>query len=359
MTQDLISREPSTPVAAGRAGRRRKRLVLMVLVPLLAALVGGVLYLGSGRYVETDNAYVKADKVPISTEVSGVIARVLVEENQAVRAGQPLFRLDAAPFELAMEKAQAKLAQVRTELLASQASYREKQAEIALARTKLAFARKAQQRQADLVAKKFVSASNFDDASQAKDLAEQQIAALEQDLGRIAATLGGNAEAPFEQHPRYREALAELNQAKLDLRRTEVSAPLPGTVSRLPKPGQYTAAGSTLMVLVVTGKPWIEANFTETDLTYVRPGQPVDIRIDTYPQNRWKGVVESLSPATGAEFSVIPAQNATGNWVKITQRLPVRIRIAAAADQPRLRAGLSADVEIDTGHRRQLLGLSL
>lgn len=341
------------------AARRRKRFVLLVLVPLVAALAGGFLYLQGGRYIETDNAYVKAEKVPVSAQVSGTVIEVLVGENQAVTAGQPLFRLDPASFRVAVAKAEAKLAQARTDIEALRASYREKQAEIALARTRLAFAQREQRRQADLVARNFVSAARFDDARQNSDLASQQILALEQDLKRIAETLGGGLDTPVEQHPAYRMALAELEQARLDFARGEVRAPLPGIVSKPPKAGQYVAAGSTAMALVVSGNLWIEANFPETDLTYVRPGQPVAVRIDTYPDAAWTGVVESLSPATGAEFSLIPAQNATGNWVKIAQRVPLRIRLDAAPGTPPLRAGLSALVEIDTGHRRRLLGLSL
>jgi membrane fusion protein (multidrug efflux system) len=336
-----------------------KRLILLVVVPLIAALVVGVVYLKGGRYVETDNAYIKADKVPVSAPVSGTVTEVLVDENQSVNAGQPLFRLDPAPFQVAVAKAEAKLAQVRTDLAALKASYREKQAEIALARIKYAFSRKDQRRQADLVVRNFISASRFDDAKQSTDLAEQQISALDLDLKRIAETLGGSVDSPVERHPSYRVALAELEQAKLDLARAEVRAPLPGIVSKPPKPGQYVAAGSIALALVVSGNLWVEANFTETDLTYAHPGQPVTIRVDTYPDAAWKGVVESLSPATGAEFSVIPAQNATGNWVKIAQRVPVRIKIEAAPTMPQLRAGLSTTVEIDTGHRRRVLGFSL
>lgn len=339
--------------------RRWLRLILLVAVPLLAALTGGALYLKGGRYVETDNAYVKADKVPVSAEVSGTVQEVLVEENQSVVAGQPLFRLDPVPFRMALTKAEAKLAQVRVDLAATKASFHEKQAEIVLARTKYAFAQKDQRRQADLVAQHFVSALNFDNARQSTDLAAQQIVALEQDLKRIAETLGGGVDAPVEHHPSYRAALAEQEQAKLDLARVEVRASLPGIVSNPPKPGQYLAAGATALALVVNGNPWIEANFPETDLTYVHPGQPVAIHIDTYPDLTWKGTVDSLSPATGAEFSVIPAQNATGNWVKIVQRVPVRIQFAVAPGMPQLRAGLSAVVEIDTGHRRRVLGFSL
>lgn len=359
MSNALIDIETTIAEAVRPPKRRLKRLILLVVVPLIAALAVGVVYLKGGRYVETDNAYVKADKVPVSAEVSGTVREVLVDENQSVNAGQPLFRLDPAPFQVAVAKAEAKLAQVRTDLAALKASYREKQAEIALARTKYAFSQKDQRRQADLVAKNFISASKFDDAKQSTDLAEQQISALDQGLKRIAETLGGSVDSPVERHPSYRVALAELEQARLDLARAEVRAPLPGIVSKPPKPGQYVAAGSIALALVVSGNLWAEANFTETDFTYVHPGQPVTIRVDTYPEAAWKGVVESLSPATGAEFSVIPAQNATGNWVKIAQRVPVRIKIEAAPTMPQLRAGLSTIVEIDTGHRRRVLGFSL
>jgi len=352
--------EPSpAPAPVPRPRIRIKRVILLLVVPLCVLLAAGLVYLRGGRYVETDNAYVKADKVPISAEVSGTIKEVLVEENQPVTAGQVLFRIDPAPFKVTVARAEAKLAQVRTDLAAMRASYRAMQAEITVARTKLSFAQKDQQRQADLVARNFVSASRFDDARQTTDLAGQQITAMEQDLSRIAATLGGGVDVPVDRHPSYRAAQAELEQAQLDLARVEVRAAVPGVASKPPKPGQYVAAGSTAMALVASGNLWIEANFTETDLTYVRVGQPVAIHIDTYPNQAWKGVVDSLSPATGAEFSVIPAQNATGNWVKIAQRVSVRIKIDPGSDLSQLRTGLSTTVEVDTGHRRRLLGMSL
>ena len=359
MSDSPIVDETTTIETVRPPKRRLKRLMLLVGVPLVAALVIAIVYLKGGRYVETDNAYVKADKVPVSAEVSGMVKEVLVQENQSVAAGAPLFRLDPVPFQVALAKAEAKLVQVRIDLTALKASYREKQAEIALARTKYAFAQKEQRRYADLVARNFISASKFDDATQSTDIAAQQINALEQDLKRIAETMGGSVDSPVERHPSYRVALAELEQARLDLARVEVRAPLPGIVSKPPKPGQYVAAGPMVLALVASGNLWVEANFTETDLTYVHPGQPVTIHVDTYPDTAWKGVVESLSPATGAEFSIIPAQNATGNWVKIAQRVPVRIKIETAPNVPRLRAGLSTTVEIDTGHRRRVLGFSL
>lgn len=349
----------ASPQGAPIRSPRLKRLILLVGVPLLAAIGALLIYLHGGRYVETDNAYVKADKVPISAEVAGTVKAVLVQENDAVVAGQPLFHLDPAPFQVAVAKAEAKLAQVRLDLAALKANYREKQAEITLARTRYTFAVKDHQRQSDLAARNFISTSRLDDAKQNSDLASQQAAVLEQDLKRIAETLGGSVNAPAQGHPSYLAAVAELEQAKLDLLRTNVRAPLPGTVSKPPKLGQYLTTGATAMALVASGNLWIEANFLETDLTHVRPGQAAVLRIDTYPGKEWHGVVDSLSPATGAEFALIPAQNASGNWVKIVQRIPLRIRLDSnQADMPPLRAGLSAWVKIDSGQRRQLFGMS-
>lgn len=349
--------------------RRRQRRLLLIAVPAAALLLIGGLYLHGGRTVETDNAYVKADKVPVSAEVQGTVRQVLVQENETVTAGQALFRVDDAPYQVAVAGAEARLAQVRNELAATRAAYREKQAEIALARSRHQSALREQKRQADLVASNFVSAVQYDNARDAATIALQQVQTLEEDLKRIGETLGGGENAltaPIEKHPNYLAAQAALAQARLDLARVEVRASLPGTVNKPPKPGQFVSPGASAMALVVNGEPWIEANFPETDLTHVQPGQAVIIRVDTYPDAVWMGKVDSLSPATGAEFSVIPAQNATGNWVKIAQRVPVRIRLESLqarssgnATAPELRAGLSAHVEIDTGYRRRFLGLTL
>ncbi|MGB6189197.1 MAG: HlyD family secretion protein [Aeromonas molluscorum] len=353
-----MTTEPtSTPVVA--FDRRRTRRLLLVVVPLVALFGCGILYMLGGRYVETDNAYVKADKVPISTEVLGRVAKVMVKENAQVRAGDLMFELDPASFQLAVGKAEAELAKVRTDLVALQTSYRGQQAEIAVARTRHQYALKEERRQADLVAKHFTSTANYDDARQLTIQTAQQQLALEEGLKQIEASLNGDVNLPVSQQPAYMEAAAELAKAKLDLARTKIYAPVNGIVSQLPKPGQYSLVGMTAMMLVETDAPWIEANFTETDLTHVKPGQQVSISVDTYPDAHWTGVVESLSPATGSEFSVIPAQNATGNWVKITQRVAVRIRLDDASAEPVLRAGLSAVAEIDTAQQRSLLGWSL
>jgi membrane fusion protein (multidrug efflux system) len=349
-----------SPNGAGAASGRTRalRIVLMVVLPLMAAAVLLAVYLQGGRSVETDNAYVKSDKVAVSSEVAGPVLEVLVRDNEPVAAGRVLFKLDPAPFRVAVAEAEAGLAQARTELAALGATHRQKQAEITLARTRLAFARNEQQRQADLVARGFVASARFDEARQASDLAAQQITVLEQELQRIALALGGRVDAPAARHPSILTAQAALDRARLNLARTQVRAALAGVVSRPPRPGQFIAVGGVAMALVVSATPWVEANFDETDLTYLRAGQAAEIRVDTYPGLVWRGTVDSLSPATGAEFALIPAQNATGNWVKVMQRVPVRIRLDSTAQQAPLRAGLSAVVTVHTGQRRQLFGLA-
>ena len=338
---------------------RSKRFLFMVVIPVLACLAGGAAWLHGGRLVETDNAYVKADLIQISPQVSGNIIHVNVRENQQVKKGDILFEIDAEPYQVAMEKAAANMAQVRTKLSALKASYVEKQTELKLAESKLAYAQKEEVRQDNLLKKRYVSDADFDAAHQNVAIARLNVLAVKDDLKQIAESLGGSETLPAEQHPDYLAAKATLAEALLDYKHTQILAPQDGVVRIPPKTGQYFAAGSQALSMVMNRQMWIEANYTETDLTWVKPGQHVTINVDTYPDHQWHGVVESLSPATSAEFSVLPAQNGTGNWVKIAQRLPVRIRLDDEPDLPLLRAGLSVITEIDTQHQRSVLGLTL
>lgn len=340
-------------------GRVMKRFVLMVVVPAVALLGGGYIYLKSGRYVETDNAYVKADKVQVSTEVAGQVNEVFVRENQSVNAGQLLFSLDPAPYRMAVNQARANLEKVRTDLLEKKAAYLKAEAMLRLAETHREFADKEQRRQQNLKNEHYTSDSDFDNAEQNRRLAEVGVEMQKAELARMAAVLGGSLESPIEDHPYYLAALAALEKAELDLAHTEIHASLDGQVSAPPKRGQYLMPGKAAMTLVASGSLWIEANYTEKELTWVRPGQPVTVELDIYPNTVWEGEVESMSPATASEFSLLPAQNATGNWVKVAQRVPVRIRINSQPGQPPLRAGLSAIPEIDTGHHHSLLGMTL
>jgi membrane fusion protein, multidrug efflux system len=336
-----------------------RRLILLVVIPALAAIVGLFIYLAGGRYATTENAYTKADVLTIRPRVAGLVVERLVAENEQVKAGQLLLVLDRKPYEVALAKAEAKLAEVRTTLAALQASYREKQSELQLAITNSNYSATEQQRQANLAARKLVAKATYDEVSHNRRISDQQVITLEQDLHRIAESLGGDANMPVEQHPSYRAAQADVEQAQLNLDYTQVTAPKNGIVTKPPEEGEFLAVGAGAMSLVASDNLWVEANFIETDLTHVRVGQLVKVHVDTYPDVDWEGEVQSISPATGAEFSVIPAQNATGNWVKIAQRVPVRISIKPNGNAPALQAGLSTDIKIDTGHKRSLFGLSI
>jgi membrane fusion protein (multidrug efflux system) len=336
-----------------------RRLVLLVVIPSVALVGGLLIYLLGGRYATTENAYTKADVISIRPQVAGVIIERLVAENDQVHAGQLLFVVDPQPYRVALAKAEAKLDEVRTTLAALQASYHEKQSELQLAQENQDYATKEQARQADLAARKLVAKAAYDEVSHNRRITEQQAITLERDLTRIAESLGGTADLPLEQHPSYRAAVAEVEQAKLNLGYTRVVAARAGIVTKPPEVGEFLPVGTAAMSLVASDNLWVEANFVETDLTHVRVGQLVDVTLDIYPDRVWQGEVQSISPATGAEFSVIPAQNATGNWVKIAQRVPVRIRLNPQGDAPVLQAGLSSHVAIDTHYKRSLFGISI
>lgn len=339
--------------------RSSRRLILLVVIPAIAAMVGLFIYLSGGRYATTDNAYTKADVISIRPRVAGAVAERLVAENDHVSAGQLLLVLDRKPYEVALAKAEAKRDEVRTNLAALHASYSEKQSELQLAITNRDYAANEEKRQSNLAARKLVAKADYDEVSHTRRVSDQQVITLEQDVKRIAESLGGDANTPIEQHPSYKAAQAEVEQAQLNLDYTQITAPKDGIVTKPPEAGEFVTLGSAVMSLVASDNLWVEANFIETDLTHVRVGQTVKVHVDTYPDVAWEGEVQSISPATGAEFSVIPAQNATGNWVKIAQRVPVRISIKPNGNAPALQAGLSTEIEIDTGYKRSLFGLSI
>lgn len=339
--------------------RSSRRLILLVVIPAIAAMVGIFIYLSGGRYATTDNAYTKADVISIRPRVAGAVAERLVAENDHVSAGQLLLVLDRKPYEVALAKAEAKRDEVRTNLAALHASYSEKQSELQLAITNRDYAANEEKRQSNLAARKLVAKADYDEVSHTRRVSDQQVITLEQDVKRIAESLGGDANTPIEQHPSYKAAQAEVGQAQLNLDYTQITAPKDGIVTKPPEAGEFVTLGSAVMSLVASDNLWVEANFIETDLTHVRVGQTVKVHVDTYPDVAWEGEVQSISPATGAEFSVIPAQNATGNWVKIAQRVPVRISIKPNDNAPALQAGLSTGIEIDTGYKRSLFGLSI
>ncbi len=336
-----------------------KRWFLMVGVPVIALAVCGGLYLKGGQSVETDNAYVKANLVSVSSEVSGAIAKVNAQENQHVEAGQVLFQIDSRTYEVAVHQAEAQLAQVARQISTLKASYTQMVTELELAQSRYDYARAEDKRQVDLLAKKYISSSEYDAVKQNTRIAGLQLVSAEQALNQVLQSLGGNPDLPLEQHPDYLSANAALEQAKLNLEHTTILAPTTGIVRVPPQKGQFLSAGLTALSLVEDTHFWIEANYPEKDLTYVQTGQEVEIRVDAYPDFTWKGTVESLSPGTSAEFSILPAQNGTGNWVKVSQRVPVRIQIEEQAGLPSLRSGFSTIVAIDTEHKRSILGFTL
>jgi membrane fusion protein (multidrug efflux system) len=329
--------------------RGRVRRLLLWVVPAIVVVAGVWWYGSGGRYVETDNSYVKQDRVDVAAQVGGEVRAVLVRENERVTAGQPVLALDDALPSVAVQRAEAQLASARSQVLELKAAYREKEGELAVARRTSDYAVREYERQKTLAAQKLVPATALDAAHRSADLATGAIGVLELQASQTRARLGGDADLPVERHPAVLSAAAELARARIDLARTRIAAPQAGIASHLPKVGDHLEPGRPAFAVVTDHAVWVEANFKETDLEWVRPGQPVEVVVDTYPSHRWKGRVESISQATGAEFSLLPPQNATGNWVKVVQRIPVRIAIDTGPDQPPLRDGMSANVEIDTG----------
>jgi membrane fusion protein, multidrug efflux system len=347
-----------TPAAAPTAPappRRRRRWIRLGLLtggPLIVLVIGAYVYFTSGRFIETDNAYVKADVAIISAQVTGPIIEVAVRENQPVKQGDVLFTIDGRPFNVALDRARAQLGAINDLVESFRAGYRQTTEQLALARTTAAYEEREYQRLTALAARKLTSDVAVDEARQRRDVANQQIRVTEQALEQARARLGGDLDRPVTEQAAYLAAKSMLDAARLDVEHTVVRAPFDGIASKVPTVGHYVAPGAPVMSIVADHGMWIEANYKETELTHVAVGQAVDIELDTYPGRTWQGSVESISQATGAEFSVIPAQNGTGNWVKVAQRIPVRIAIDAAAGGPELRVGMSALVTIDTGYER-------
>jgi membrane fusion protein, multidrug efflux system len=336
--------------------RRGLRLGLFVLLPVLL-IGGGYWYITGGQVMSTDDAYVEADKVGISTDVSGIVKIVDVTENQYVEVGQVLYRLDDAPFRFALARATAQVGTIKDALNALKANYRDMQAQIQQAQHDIDYYATELHRQQDLLSAHVASQSTYDMARRNLQNAQGKLASLTQQLAAIAANLNGDPEGPVEQSPRYVDAVAQRNEAARQLAHTVVRAPFAGVVTNVPSiaPGEYLAASTAAFYLIATGHVWVDAIPKETELTYVRPGQPVTVTVDTYPDVQWEGTVESISPAASQEFSLLPAQNTSGNWVKVVQRIPMRVRVNTSnRDLPPLRAGMSVEVDVDTGHARGL-----
>jgi membrane fusion protein (multidrug efflux system) len=337
-----------------RAGRLLRPL-LLVLLPAAAVLVGLYVYARGGREVETENAYVKANVVAVSSEVSGRVLEVSVHDNQAVAAGAALFRLDPTPFELAVAKATAQMEVVRTDVQQLRAEYRATLQEAVEAEDRIAFLSRQLERQERLKEQGMSRADVYDEAKHNLHVAQSRLKSIHESTNRALAGLLGDPQLPAERHPRYLEAKAARDAAAVDLARTHVRAPTGGVVSNMKlQVGEHVEKGASVFSLIQSGPVWVEANFKETQLTFMRPGQLAHVVADAYPDIEWEASVSAIAPATGAEFAILPPQNATGNWVKVVQRIPVLLVVKQPAGQPQLRAGMTVTVTIDTGHERGL-----
>ena len=339
----------AAPEASAPKKRNGRRIVIMAAVPVILAAVGGYFWLTGGRYQETDNAYVEQAKVALSSDVAGRILSVAVHENQRVVVGDVLFTLDPEPYRIALAQADAALATARVNVEQLKVAYGTAQAQLSAAQSTLAIRQAAYDRKNALVEGGNASDATLDDVKLALETARNAVIAAEQQVASARAALTGNPDIAIDEHPAVRAALAAHDAAQRNLDKTTIVAPAEGIVSQVASlnPGQFIATGTTIASLIETGDTWIQANFKETQLGALHEGMAVEIKIDAFPGVAFTGHLESIAAATGSEFALVPAQNATGNWVKVTQRIPVRISVDPV-DGKTLRAGMSAVVSVDT-----------
>jgi membrane fusion protein, multidrug efflux system len=365
MAEPVLKLAPSLKPAKPRAAtltdalRKRMRFILLVVVPVIAVVTGLVFYMMGGRYVSTDDAYVHAAKLMVSTDISGLVSEVDVREGQVVKAGDVLFRVDPRQFQIALDNVKASLAQTALSLQAMKQDYTRMQQDIAAQQSQVELDETTYARDAALLKTNAVAQSTFDQAHFTLDGDKSKLESLRQ-LAQVQ--LGGNPDFDVTQHPQYLQVKAQVDEAQRQLDHTVVRAPFDGVVTQVDtlQPGTYLVAQTAALTntgavaLVATNDLWIDANMKETDLTHVKVGDPVKFNVDTYPAHVFSGTVGSIAPAAGSEFSILPAQNSSGNWVKVVQRIPVRIRVNPTPEALKLRAGMSVTVSIDTGHRRAL-----
>jgi membrane fusion protein, multidrug efflux system len=351
-------RSGATTVAGDQGSRtarkQRIRRALFALLPIAAA-AGAYWYVIGGRFISTDDAYVEADKVGISTDVSGIVQDVDVRDNEHVSAGQALYRLDPLQFQIALDDAKANLAQTALTIEAMKRDYQRMLSDIAAQQAQVELDQVTYNRFASLVTTDTVTRASYDLARFSLQGDQSKLASLNQQAEVALARLAGNPNIAVTDHPLYKQAKAQVDEAQRELNHTVVKAPFSGNVTNVPaiEPGKYLAASVTAFFLVATDHAWVEAAPKETQMTYVRPGQPVTVSVDTYPDVQWHGSVESISPAGAQEFQLLPAQNTSGNFVKVVQRIPLRVRIDTSdASMPPLRSSMSVEIDVDTGRAR-------
>jgi membrane fusion protein (multidrug efflux system) len=353
-----IAAEPRRRLMAGM--RRYRRFLLLVVVPLVALMAGVTFYLNGGRYVTTDDAYVGAQKVLITPDISGKIISVAVREGQQVSTGDVMFQIDPVPFKLAVAQARAKLDDAKTNhdnLVANVKLYAQT---IEIVNAGIALKQKDVERKSALVRSNAGSQLDLDNSGTALVTAQAQLQLVRMQNSTALNQLLGNPDLPLEQFPAYMQAKAALDDAQRNLDLTTVRAPMNGIATQVEQIqlGRFVIAGTPVFSVIDTGNPWVDANPKESDFTYVAVGQSVTLDVDAFPNHVFKGTVGSLSPGTGAQFAILPPQNATGNFVKVVQRVPVRIYFDKNDRFVRkLKAGMSVYATIDTNHRRSLAAL--
>lgn len=341
--------------APGR-GRGFMRFVLLLVVPLIAIAVGGYFYAKSGRYVTTENAYVKAVKIAVSSDIDARVDKVYVAENQRVRAGDVLVALDGRDYEIEFREAEAEITRTRSVVKQLQANHRAEVALLAEEQSRIEQLRKQYNRFRQLAERGIATSQKFEEVQAELQIAQRRVATQQERVAQALLTIGGNPLRPIEDHPLYLKAEAARDEVLLKLDKTRLKAPVDGVVTVLSlEQGEYVEEGRPLFAIVDDRKPWIEANLKETQLTHIAVGQKVTITVDAYPGVSWEAEVASIAPSTGAEFSVLPAQNASGNWVKVVQRVPVKLALVPGQDRPTLRSGMTVDIAIDTKRERELL----
>jgi membrane fusion protein (multidrug efflux system) len=341
----------AVPVRKTRLQRLRWPLMSLAAIAVIGG--GAYFYVTGGRYQSTDDAYAQAATVSISANVAGRVSEIDVRDNEVVQRGATLFRLDDAPFRIAVSDAAAHLADTRLQIESLKSTYRQRQVELRAARDTQGYAQQQYDRQRRLLASGIASQAQLDQAAHALDAARQQVANVQQQIGVALANLGGEPNIAPERHPLVEQAQAALDRAELNLSYTVISAPMDGVVAKVEQlqVGDTIAASTPVFALVSTRDVWIEANFKEVQLARMRPGQAATVAIDRYPGRQFLAKVTSVSPSTGSQFSLLPPENATGNWVKVVQRVPVRLQLVAVDAGFLLQAGLSADVTVDTHSR--------
>jgi len=353
-----LAAQPRRRLLAGL--RRYRRFLLLVVLPTAAAIGGLVFYVNGGRYVGTDDAYVGAQKVLITPDVAGKITKIVVKEGQHVNEGDVLFEIDPEPYQLALDQAKSAVEQARTSYNNLQANIKIYQQMADLMQQATELKQRDVDRKASLAKSSFGSQLDLDNASNALVTARAQLAFVQQQISNAKTQLLGNVELPIEQFPPYYQAKAALGVAQRNLDHTVLRAPLSGIATQVDQiqMGRYVPAGTPVFSVIDVDHPWVDANPKESDFTYVATGQPVTLEVDAFPDHVFKGYVSSLSPGTGAQFAILPPQNATGNFVKVVQRVPVRIYFDEHDPMvKKLKAGMSVYATIDTGHKRTLAGL--